>query len=124
MPDFDGCVIGESLRDPTLINRLRVWKAWISPDVVLSDDHGTRTQWHIYWVTCDATEIDAIQSQLQPWRWYAHFWRENQLIVVYCDARFDMDRRDRSTWARAIEHGQAKGIPEEQLDFLILSHET
>lgn len=38
---FDGCVIAESLRDPTLINRLEVWRAWISPEEMLSDDQGT-----------------------------------------------------------------------------------
>ena len=45
------------------------------------------------------------------------------MIVVYCDARFDVDRTDRSTWTAAIEHGRTKGVPEEQLDFLILPHD-
>ena len=52
--DFDACVIGESLRDPTLIAELLVWRTWISPQAVLSDDHGTLLQWHIHWVTCSA----------------------------------------------------------------------
>jgi hypothetical protein len=124
LSDFDGCVIGESLRDHTLINRLRVWKAWISPDEVLSDDAGSMSLWHIYWISCDTAEIDRIQRELKPWRWYAHFWRGSQMIVVYSDARFEVDRTDRSTWAPAIEHGTAKGIPDEQLDFLILPHDA
>ena len=122
--NFDGCVIGESLRDHTLINRLRVWKAWISPHQVLSDDHGSMSLWHIYWISSDAADIDRIQRELKPWRWYAHFWRDNQMIVVYADARFEVDRTDRSTWAPVIEHGKAKGIPDDQLDFLILSHDA
>jgi hypothetical protein len=65
-------------------------------------------------------DIDRIQRELKPWRWYAHFWRGNQIIAVYCDARFQMDRVDRSTWKAAIEHGKAKGVPDERLDFLIL----
>jgi hypothetical protein len=121
--DFDGCVIGESLRDPTLVNHLRVWRAWISPDAILSDDQGTLAPWHIYWVTCTATEIDRIQKGLKPWRWYAHFWKVARMIVVYCDARFEIDRFDRSTWTPAVEHGRRKGIPEEQLDFLIIPHD-
>src|SRR5262249_50226339 len=84
-PDFHGCVIGESLRDPTIINHLRVWKAWISPEGVLSDDDGSVMPWHIYWVTCEVRDIDRIQSQLKPWRWYAHFWRHDEMIVVFCD---------------------------------------
>jgi hypothetical protein len=66
--DFDGCVIGESLRDHTVINRLPVWKAWISPQEVLSDDDGSMHLWHIYWVSCDDAEIDLIQRELKPWR--------------------------------------------------------
>jgi hypothetical protein len=122
--DFDGCVIGESLRDHTLINRLRVWKAWISPQEVLTDDEGSMSLWHVYWISCDEAEIDRIQRELKPWRWYAHFWRGRQMIVVYCDARFEVDRTDRSTWTPAIEHGRGKGIPEEQLDFLILPRDA
>ena len=121
--DFDGCVIAESLRDHTLINRLRVWKAWISPHEASSDDSGSMRSWHIYWISCDAAEIDLIQRELKPWRWYAHFWRGNQMVVTYSDARFEMDRTDRSTWLPAIEHGKAKGIPAEQLDFLMLPHD-
>jgi hypothetical protein len=49
--------------------------------------------------------------------WYAHFWREDTVIVVYHDRIFKLDRDDRSTWQEAIEHGKAQGIPEEQLDF-------
>jgi len=122
--EFDGCVISESLRDHTLINRLHVWKAWISPHEVLSDDAGSMRLWHIYWISCDEAAIDRIQRELKPWRWYAHFWRDRRMIIVYCDARFEVDRTDRSTWAPAIEHGRAKGIPEEQLDFLILPHDA
>jgi hypothetical protein len=61
--DFDGCVIGQSIPDPTLMNRLRVWQAWISRGAALSDDQGTTTPWHIDRVTCSATDIDRIRSQ-------------------------------------------------------------
>jgi len=121
--DFDGCIVGESLHDPTLVNRLKVWGAWISPGDALSDDQGTMTRWHIYWVSCRSADICRIQAQLKPWRWYAHFWRGDQMIVIYHDARFEMVRADRSTWTPAIEHGKAKGVPHEQLDFLILPRE-
>ena len=123
LSDFDGCVIGESLRDHTLINRLRVWKAWISPAELLSDDDGSLSLWHIYWISCDEAEIEQIQRELKPWRWYAHFWRGDRMVVIYCDARFEVHRSDRSTWTPAIEHGRGKGIPDEQLDFLILLHD-
>lgn len=122
--DFDGCVIGESLRDPTIVNGLKVWRAWISPNEVLSDDQGTMNRWHIYWISCGRADIDRIQAELKSWRWYSHFWHGDRMIVIYCDARFEMDRADRSTWTPAIEHGRAKGIPDEQLDFLVLPHDS
>ncbi len=120
--DFDGCVIGESLADPTVVNRLNVWRAWISPDQVPSDDRGTMSRWHIYWISCSEADIVRLQAELKPWRWYAHFWRDDRMIVIYHDARFEVDRANQLTWTPAIEHGRAKGIPDEQLDFLMLPH--
>lgn len=81
------------------------------------------SRWHIYWISCGPADIDRIRAELKPWRWYAHFWRGGDMIVIYHDARFRVDRVDRSTWTPAIEHGRGKGIPDEQLDFLILAHE-
>ena len=121
--DFDGCVIRESLRNPTLVDGFRVWKTWIAPEAIVCDDDGTTARWHIHWLTCTAADIGRLQRELKPWRWYAHFWRASERIVVYCDARFELDRFDRSTWSPAIEHGKAKGIPDEQLDFLIIPHD-
>ena len=122
-PDFDGCVIGESLSDPTLVNGLKVWRAWISPTELLSDDQGAMTHWHIYWISCEPADIDRIQVALKPWRWYAHFWRGDSLVVVFRDARFEMNRNDRGSWRPALAHGRAKGIPDDQLDFLVLPHD-
>jgi hypothetical protein len=68
--------------------------------------------------------VDRIRAELKPWRWYAHFWRDDSMIVIFHDARFEVHRTDRATWVPAIEHGRAKGIPDEQLDFLTLPRET
>jgi hypothetical protein len=72
-----------------LINRLDVWRAWISPQEMLSDDQGTMARWHIYWIACEAEDVDRMRAELKPWRWYAHFWRGNSMIVIFHDARFD-----------------------------------
>jgi len=69
-------------------------------------------------------DIDRLRAQLKTWRWYAHFWRGDELVVIYHDARFEMDRAGPSTWTPAIEHGKAKGIPDAQLDFLMLPREA
>ncbi len=49
--------------------------------------------------------------------WYAHFFVQDKLIVVYNDKQFELVKNDRKTWKDAIEHGKAQGIPENELDF-------
>jgi len=49
--------------------------------------------------------------------WYAHFWNEDKIIVVYNDTQFTLLKDDKSTWREAIEHGKTQGIPEDELDF-------
>jgi len=48
--------------------------------------------------------------------WYAHYFWQNELKVVFRDARFDVTL-DRNTWESVIRYGLAMGIPREQLDF-------
>ena len=117
MDQLKGCIIAESLVDPTTINRLPVYRAHISAEGLKVDDHGGRGRWHLYWVTCERADIAAIQHVLKP-GWYAHFWRDRQITVIYSDARFEMLADDQSTWTPAVAHGRAHGIPDEQLDFL------
>jgi len=117
MNHLNGCIIAESLVDPTAINRLKVYRAGISSETQKIDDRGGIGRWHLYWVTCDRTQVDAIERLLKR-GWYAHFWRDQQITVVYADARFEIVANDRSTWTDAVAHGRRHGIPEEQLDFL------
>lgn len=49
--------------------------------------------------------------------WYAHFFRGDQLVVIYRDAIFTMSV-DAETWGPAIDHGRRLGFPAEQLDFV------
>ena len=113
---WHGVVISEGLRDPTLINDLRVVGARISTDDQPVDDHGTLGRWHLYWVDVTPTQIDLLQSGTLH-EWYAHFWRGSRLLVVYDDTRFELVRDDRATWTPAIEHGLQQGLRPEWLDF-------
>jgi hypothetical protein len=113
-----GVVIAESLADPTLLNRLRVYRAWVTDDGLRVDATGRIGRWHLYWVVVSDADIGAIGAGLvRDMTWYAHFWRDDRLVVVYPDARFDLHRTDRTTWGPAIAHGLARGVPLEQLDF-------
>jgi len=111
-----GVVIAEGLHDPTLINDLRVSRAFITDDGQPLDEDGAEGRWHLYWIDASDDDIDRIQAATCH-AWYAHFWRDERLLVVYDDARFDLDRCDQSTWQSAIRHGLEQGLRREWLDF-------
>ncbi len=109
-------VIAEGLNDPALINDLQVTKAFITGDDQPLDEDGTQGRWHLYWVDVSDDQIDLIQATTR-YAWYAHFWQDDRLLVVYNDARFDLHRHDQSTWQAAIDHGLEQGLRREWLDF-------
>ena len=111
-----GVVIAEGLNDPALINDLQVTKAFITGDDQPLDEDGTQGRWHLYWVDVSDDQIDLIQATTR-YAWYAHFWQDDRLLVVYNDARFDLHRHDQSTWQAAIDHGLEQGLRREWLDF-------
>ncbi len=47
---------------------------------------------------------------------YAHFYRNDELIVVFPDRVFYL-KPDRSAWTPAVTYGKNLGIPEERLNF-------
>lgn len=111
-----GVVIAEGLHDPGVINGLRVTRAFISGEGQPVDEDGSVGRWHLYWVDVSDEEIDRIQAGTRH-AWYAHFWRDDRLLVVFDDARFSMHRRDQSTWKPAVDHGLRQGLRREWLDF-------
>ena len=113
--NWKGAIIAEGLSDPTVINNLSVYKAHITKDNMEIDYEGNIGRWHIYHVKCSREEIDALQPYIIR-GWYAHFWAQDDIIVVYNDRQFEV-KKDRSTWKEAVDHGKAQGILENQLGF-------
>lgn len=113
---FLGVVIAEGLKDPTLVNNLKVYRAQITDEGVPIDYEGRMGRWHLYWIQADEEVIAAVQRETKR-GWYAHFWEGDRLLVVYEDAMFDLSRSDRSSWLPAIDHGKHQGIPRDELDF-------
>lgn len=111
-----GVVIAEGLRDPALVNDLRVVRAVITGDGPPPDSGGAQGRWHLYWVDVTDDEVDRIQAATRH-AWYAHFWQGERLRVIYDDARFDVHRHDQSTWPPAVDHGLGQGLRREWLDF-------
>jgi hypothetical protein len=117
MKDWKGGIIAEGLSDPTIINEFSVYEATISEDIMPINYQGNIGRWHGYGVICSREEINALQPYILH-GWYAHFWNENTIIVVYNDKQFKLLKDDKNTWKEAIEHGKMQGIPENELDFI------
>jgi hypothetical protein len=116
---WNGIIISESLEDPTFINDLNVWKATISKEELdLADGKGSKGRWHLYWVTVDESCIDQLKTLIKE-AWYAHFWKHEQLVVVFKNKTFEMLIGDKRTWKDAIAYGKSLGISEEELDFYV-----
>ena len=114
--DWRGGIITEGLSDPTIIGKLSVYEATITEANMPVDYEGNVGRWHGYGVKCSREEIDALQPYILH-GWYAHFWKRNKVLVVYNDRQFELSRNDKNTWREAIRHGQAQGIPKDELDF-------
>lgn len=114
---WHGIVIAESLEDPALINDLTIYGAHIGDEGLPIDYDGGLGRWHTYWVEVSDSDIDLVQRDLLH-GWYAHFWRGDDLLVVYDDERFRLSRAAPATWDTARAHGRAQGIPDAELDFL------
>ncbi len=48
--------------------------------------------------------------------YYAHFYREGELIVVFPERTFHL-KPDKSTWEPVVSYGRSMGIPEDELTF-------
>jgi hypothetical protein len=111
MLPFFGIVIEQSLADPAFAETLDV-------SARKQDPNGS---WVFLLVRIDperlSSELERIRQAIasdQPW--YAHFFSDDRLAVVFADAIFELST-DPASWSSAIEHGLALGIPREQLDF-------
>jgi (2Fe-2S) ferredoxin len=111
MNDFLGIVIDRSLKSEDFIYHL---------NVVATRQIGS---WGLLLVSIPENELNAQIETLQHNMveveedcWYAHFFRGNDLIVVYKDRAFRATL-DPETWNEAIQYGLDNGIPIEQLDF-------
>jgi hypothetical protein len=49
--------------------------------------------------------------------WYNHYFRDEELIVVFTDRSFERRQTQPAAWSNVVEFGVAKGIPRAELDF-------
>lgn len=107
--DYLGIVIQQSLKDRTIVAPARVLarkrvKTWVFLLVGVAE--------------ADLEEhIRVLQkSMVTDDTWYAHYFRDQELVVVFRDAVFRAGLEP-DTWGPLVEYGLNKGIPLEQLDF-------
>jgi len=77
--------------------------------------------WGIYGIEVENTQLEEaiknIQESMETEEpWYAHFYNDKQLIVIFKEKVFRV-KPHISSWRLIIEYGKQLNIPEGQLDF-------
>ncbi len=104
-----GVVVESSLRDKSILDKVKIEKTYRSND------------WTLHDVLVKEGQIGEISKYLADGPWYIHFWEpgRDEVKVVFKDKVFDIKHSDTSTWTEAVAYGKSIGIKEEQLDFPI-----
>jgi hypothetical protein len=109
MSEYHGIIIKEGLKDHSILGQMRILGTKRAGD------------WTLLRVGVDENKIsEAIRivrrNLLSNPVYYAHFYRGEELIVVFPKKTFYLTP-NRETWKPAIEYGKSVGIPEKELDF-------
>lgn len=111
MKKYLGIIIRESLKNTEYISEL---------PVVSKKDVG---EWQLILVSIAVDDLEEHIKSLQNQMihiaddcWYAHYFHDQELIVVYQDKVIKVGT-DPTSWGEAIDYGLLHGIPLEQLDF-------
>lgn len=109
---YKGQIVAESLKDREILNNIKVLS------IKETDDENVSDRWHIYSVIVTEEEICIVEQQIKE-HWYAHFWDDTKLIVLFTNKKFICEVKDKISWQLAINYGMSVGIPKEQLNFLM-----
>jgi hypothetical protein len=108
MSDYHGILVDKSLNDQGFLKKFEI----------LSKRFSNSRSWFLLKVRVASSKIDKaikeIQQNLKE-NYYAHFYREGELIIVFKQRVFKV-KPDESTWKEAVEYGLSVGIPMDQLD--------
>jgi len=112
MEKYKGIIVEESLEDNRILNNLEIINIKISKEDNLED------RWHLYTVEVSEEDIEKLSKTIKQ-KWYMHFWKDKEVIVIFKNKKFKLNYEDKSTWGPAVNYGLSLGIPKEQLDFPI-----
>ncbi len=109
--EYHGLIVREGIRDPTVFQAMTVL--------------GTKTgqNWTLIKIGIEPKAISRVirevQSNLLTEKgvpYYAHFYRGEELIIVFPDRVFHVSPEEDS-WREAISYGESLGVPRAELDF-------
>lgn len=106
---YKGVLVENSLLNKEILNHVKI---------IRSREEG---DWKLHDIRLSKKQIADIQQSIAETGWYFHLWEpgSDDVTVVFKDKLFQIKHSDQSTWKDAIAHGIEKGIPKEQLDFVI-----
>ena len=109
--EYHGIIVREGIRDKTIFHRMTML--------------GTKTgqNWTLLKVGIEAKSISQVIREIQPnlltengVPYYAHFYNDEELIVVFPEKVFHVSP-DKNSWRDAISYGESLGVPRAELDF-------
>jgi len=109
MSEYHGIIIKEGLKDKSILNKMKI----------LGQKKGR--EWTLLRVGVNENQIlqviELVQKSLltEP-IYYAHFYRKQELIVVFPQKIFYLTP-NKENWKPAIDYGKSIGVPEKELDF-------
>lgn len=109
---YKGCIVEESLEDNRILNKIKIMK------VRITSEENSNERWHIYNSVVSEEQINELHKLLKN-KWYMHFWKGKEGIILFKNKRFNIDFSKKETWKEAVDYGLSLGIPKEQLDFAI-----
>jgi len=105
--NYTGVIVEESLKSQKILKDFKIIKTEVSEDET----------WHMHTVCATKEQLEKLSQELNSGTWYAHFWNENDIVVVFQNKIFAFQKDDFAGRREVIVYGMLSGIPEEQLDF-------
>lgn len=109
--DYHGIIVQEGLRNPSVLDGV----------TVLGEKRGR--VWQLFRVGVPETLLPTVIAKIQAnlriedgVPFYVHFYRSDELVVVFPDCVFRVTPR-KETWAPVLTYGRSVGLPDGQLDF-------
>jgi len=107
---YKGIIIKESLLHRELLDKYKL----INIETTDGDN-----PWHLYVVMVPEKDFGMIAGNIRSNKWYAHFWKGHDVVVIFKDKLFRASYDDKPSWQPIVDYGLSIGIPMEQMDFPI-----